>query len=74
MTAQRQIEASEVPTYVLTFGPRYFIHQTGEFNFSVIGPNTEPCGSYSGAHLTVCRTDGRDDAAMIARSLNAMNG
>lgn len=65
---------AEIPAYVLTFGPRYFVRQYDEFNFAVLGPNTEPCGSYSGVHLRVCNTDGRDDAFMVARSLNAMNG
>lgn len=58
----------------ITYGPRHFVRQLGQDNFSVIGPNEEPCSSYSGAHLTICYTDGRDDAAMIARALNAMKG
>lgn len=53
--------------------PAYLIEQRSEFCFAVLGPNADfgkPCVSYAGQYLTVCVTDGRDDAVMIAKALN----
>lgn len=53
--------------------PAYIIEQRGPDCFAVLGPNPDAGKigvSYSGDHLTICTTDGRDDAMMIAKALN----
>jgi hypothetical protein len=49
--------------------PAYIIEQRGPDCFAVLGPN-KPSVFYAGEYLTICTTDGRDDAEMIAKALN----
>lgn len=54
--------------------PAFIIEQREEFRFAVLGPNPDAgksCVSYAGDYLTVCQTDGRDEAQLIADALNA---
>lgn len=54
--------------------PRFIIEQRSEFCFAVLGPNPDfgkTCVSYAGEYLTVCTTDGRNEAGLIASALNA---
>lgn len=51
----------------------YTVEQRDEFCFAVLGPNPDAGKQgvcYSGDLLTVCTTDGADDAALIASALN----
>lgn len=48
--------------------------QRGQYRFAVLGRNPDAGKqgvSYSGSYLTVCITDGAEDAEMIAAALNA---
>lgn len=53
--------------------PAYLVEQRSQDCFAVLGPNPDHGKrgvSYAGEHLTICTTDGRDDAVMIAKALN----
>jgi hypothetical protein len=52
----------------------YTVSTRSEFNFAVLGPNPDAgkdCVPYAGKQLTICITDGKDDAELIAAALNA---
>lgn len=54
---------------------QYKVEQLAPFHFAVLGPNPEfgkEGVSYSSEYLTVCTTDGQDDADMIAAALNLL--
>lgn len=51
----------------------YLVEQRSEFCFAVLGPNPDAGKEgvcYTGKYLTVCTTDGAEDAALIASALN----
>ncbi len=51
---------------------RFIVDQRTEWLCIVIGPNPDAGRiSYSGEHLSICTTDNREDAELIAAALNA---
>lgn len=53
--------------------PLFVIEQRSEFCFAVLGPSPDAGKrgvSYAGQYLTVCTTDGRAEAKLIADALN----
>lgn len=57
----------------MALSPKFIIEQRAEYRFAVLGPNPDAGKrgvSYSGDYLTVCTTDGRDEAQLIADALN----
>ncbi|MCW5695802.1 MAG: hypothetical protein KIS96_03595 [Bauldia sp.] len=50
---------------------RFRTERRGEYDFAVLGPNYPDASGAVRGRLTVCTTDGRDDADMIAAALNA---
>lgn len=54
--------------------PRFFVDERGPDAFAVLGPNPDRGKrgvSYAGRYLTICTTDGRGEADLIAAALNA---
>jgi hypothetical protein len=51
----------------------FTVEQRSEYCFAVLGPNPDAGKEgvcYAGANLTICTTDGAEDAALIACALN----
>jgi hypothetical protein len=53
---------------------RFVVDQRTEWFFVVLGPNPDASKAgtaYTGKHLSLCTTDSREDAELIAAALNA---
>lgn len=64
-----------MPKRYFPLATSFIVNQISEFHFAVLGPNPDAGKDgvcYSGKLLTICTTDGREDAARIAFCLNAV--
>ncbi len=52
----------------------YKVQQRGKDMWAVLGPNPDhnkESVPFNGSHITVCKTDGQNEAEMIADALNS---
>lgn len=75
ISAQATRPATEQPAHTPYGAGPYKAEKRAEYRYAVLAPNRDAGKdgvSYSGAYLTLCTTDGPDEAALIARAMNEL--